>query len=81
MIVDLYDQWAYNKDIEKVVIDMNRKELYQLVDQMVNDLFHQYQAANGIESGDIDPMEVMVLDEIQNKLTDLIISVNESDGE
>jgi hypothetical protein len=56
---------------------MNKKELYQLVEQAVNDLFQKYQAAHGIESGDIDPMELMELEEIQDKLTDLIIRVNE----
>jgi hypothetical protein len=57
---------------------MDKKELYQLVEASVSDLFYQYQKANGIENGDIDPMEAFELDELQEKLTDLIIRANQN---
>ena len=56
---------------------MTKKELYQLVEMKVDELFHQYQVANGIESGDIDPHELMELEELQERLTNLIIKTNE----
>lgn len=54
---------------------MNRNELYNLIEEKINDVFLGYQKANGIESGDISPMQSLRLDELQEKLTDLIMEV------
>ncbi len=54
---------------------MDRETLYSLVEERVNDIFLEYQTANGIKSGDLSPMQSLQLDELQNTLTDLIMSV------
>ena len=55
--------------------EMDRETLYSLVEERVNDIFLEYQTANGIKSGDLSPMQSLQLDELQNTLTDLIMSV------
>ena len=57
---------------------MNREILYNLVEERINDIFLEYQKQNGIKSGDISPMQTLRLEELQNELTDLIISVGEN---
>lgn len=54
---------------------MNRETLYNLVEERINDIFFEYQAANDIKSGDITPLQTLQLEELQNKLTDLIMNV------
>lgn len=56
---------------------MNRESLCELIDIKLNEVFLAYQKANGIESGDISPEDAFSLDELQEKMTDLIISVCE----
>lgn len=57
---------------------MNRETLYNLVEESVDDIFLEYQAANDIKNGDISPMQALRLEELQNELTDLIMSVGEN---
>lgn len=54
---------------------MNRESLYDLVEERINDIFLEYQIENGIESGDISPLQALRLEELQNELTDLIMNV------
>lgn len=54
---------------------MDRETLYSLVEEKVNDIFLEYQAENDIKSGDITPLQTLQLEELQNKLTDLIMNV------
>lgn len=54
---------------------MNRETLCNLVEERINDIFLEYQAANDIKSGDITPSQALQLEELQNKLTDLIMNV------
>lgn len=54
---------------------MNRETLYNLVEEKINDIFLEYQVANDIKSGDITPLQALQLEELQNKLTDLIMNV------
>lgn len=54
---------------------MDRKELFDLIDEKINDIFLEYQKANDIASGDISPLQSLDLEEIEDKLTDLIMSV------
>lgn len=56
---------------------MNRDELYLLVAEKVNEIFLAYQVSNEITTGDIHPMDALQLDAVQEKLTDLVISVCE----
>lgn len=56
---------------------MNRAELYAIVEGKVDEMFLAYQNAHNIQHGDIYPTEALVLDDLQEKLTDLIISVNQ----
>lgn len=56
---------------------MNRKELLEFIDEKMNEVFLAYQKANGIESGDISPEDAFSLDELQEQVADLIISVCE----
>lgn len=54
---------------------MDRETLYNLVESKIDDIFLEYQNANGIKSGDISPMQSLRLDNLQNQLTDLIMEV------
>lgn len=54
---------------------MDRKELYNLIEEKNNDIFLEYQKQNGIKSGDISPMQALRLEELQNELADLIMNV------
>lgn len=56
---------------------MNREELYAIVEDKVNEAFLAYQKANGIKDGGIYPLEALQLDDLQNKLTDLIVSATQ----
>ncbi len=49
--------------------------LYDLVEERINDFFLEYQIENGIESGDISPLQALRLEELQNELTDLVMNV------
>ena len=57
---------------------MNRETLYNLIEEKINDIFLKYQTANDIKSGDITPLQAFQLEELQNKLTDLIMNVGEN---
>lgn len=54
---------------------MDREELYNLIEEEVDNIFLKYQIANKIESGDITPMQLLRLKKLQNELTDLIIEI------
>ena len=54
---------------------MTRKELLELIDSSVNDIFLKYQKFNNIESGDITPLQSLRLDNLQENLADIIIEV------
>lgn len=54
---------------------MDRKELYNLIEEKNNDIFLEYQKQNGIKSGDITPLQALQLEELQNELANLIMSV------
>lgn len=56
---------------------MNRDKLYNIVEDKINEIFSEYQIANGIKTGDISPMQLLKLHDIENQLTDLIIEVGE----
>ena len=53
---------------------MNREELYELVDNAIDNVFGKYQDAEGITSGDIAPLDSIKLDSLIDQVTDLIIS-------
>lgn len=57
---------------------MNRETLYNLIEEKINDIFLEYQTANDIKNGDITPLQAFQLEELQNKLTDLIMNVGEN---
>lgn len=59
---------------------MGRNELYSLIEEKINDIFLEYQSTSGIKSGDIAPLQLLQLEEIQNKLADLIIEVGKSES-
>ena len=54
---------------------MDRETLYDLVEEKVHDIFLEYQLQNGIDGRDITTIQESQLEEIQNKLTDLIMKV------
>ena len=54
---------------------MDRDTLYNLIEERIDDIFLEYQKANEITSGDISPTQMLDLEDLQNKLTDLIINV------
>ena len=47
---------------------MDRKELYNLIESEIDDIFLKYQIANKIKSGDITPMQSLRLEKLQNEL-------------
>ena len=60
---------------------MDRKTLYNLIEEKINDVFLEYQAANDIKSGDITPLQALQLEELQNELTNLVMNVgSENNG-
>lgn len=60
---------------------MNRETLYNLVEEKINDIFLEYQVANDIKSGDITPLQALQLEELQNKLADLIMNVGSENND
>lgn len=60
---------------------MNRETLYNLVEEKINDIFLEYQVANDIKSGDITPLQALQLEELQNKLIDLIMNVGSENND
>lgn len=59
---------------------MDRKTLYNLLEERINDIFLEYQNANGIKSGDISPLQALQLEDIQNQLANLIMKVGSYDN-
>lgn len=59
---------------------MDRKTLYNLLEERINDIFLEYQNANEIKSGDISPLQALQLENIQNQLADLIMEVRNHDN-
>lgn len=45
---------------------MDREELYNLIESEINNIFLNYQISNKIKSGDIMPMQLLRLEELQN---------------
>lgn len=70
-----FDYDLINNEPELQDGKMNRETLYNLVEERINDIFLEYQVANDIKSGDITPLQALQLEELQNKLTDLIMNV------
>lgn len=59
---------------------MDRKTLYNLLEERINDIFLEYQNANEIKSGDISPIQALQLEDIQNQLANLIMKVGSHDN-
>lgn len=53
---------------------MTREELRRVVDDKVNEMFLAYQEAMGITHGDIDLEDLLTVEELEESLTDIIIS-------
>lgn len=51
---------------------MDREQLLKLIDEKINEIFVDYQNANGITNGDIHPFDAFRLDQIEEALADLI---------
>lgn len=54
---------------------MDKKELLELIEEKIDDVFLEYQKKNDIKSGDISPEQALRLDELQNELADLVMHV------
>ena len=52
---------------------MTREELLNKIDEKVNEIFYDYQTSEGIAYGDISPTNAFALDELEEKLADLVI--------
>ena len=53
---------------------MTREELKRVVEDKVNEMFLAYQEAMGITHGDIDFDDFLTVEELEESLTDIIIS-------
>ena len=53
---------------------MSKKDLLNIIEEKVGEVYLAYQKANGITHGDMYPEEVFKLNELMNKLADLVIS-------
>ena len=53
---------------------MGKKDLLDIIEEKVNEVYLAYQKANGITHGDMYPEEVFELDYLMDKLADLVIS-------
>lgn len=71
---DFVPKFAKKEDEEP----MRREELKKSVSEAVGRLFLVYQENSGVASGDISPDDVVRLEQLESDLTDLIISVSES---
>jgi hypothetical protein len=56
---------------------MDKEQLLELIKEKVDEIFLEYQNANGIQDGDIHPYDVLRLDYIQEELADFIEHVGE----
>lgn len=54
---------------------MDKKELLELIEEKIDDVFLEYQKKNDIKSGDISPEQALRLEELQNELADLVMHV------
>ena len=61
--------------MEKLSYDELKKKVAATLDNVINDLFYDFQKENGIEYGDITPCEAFEMDYHFQKLVDEIISV------
>ena len=52
---------------------MTKKELKNLIDNKIDEIYYAYQTSEHINSGDITPDDMFKLDDIEDQLTDLII--------
>jgi hypothetical protein len=60
---------------KKEELNMDKKELLELIEEKIDDVFLEYQKKNDIKSGDISPEQALRLDELQNELADLVMHV------
>lgn len=56
---------------------MDKQQLLELITEKVDEIFLEYQNANGITNGDIHPYDVLRLDYIMEELADHIEKVGE----
>ena len=61
--------------MEKLSYDELKKKVTETLDNVINDLFYEFQKENGIEYGDITPYEAFAMDDYFQKLVDEIVSV------
>lgn len=54
---------------------MKKQEITALLDLKINEVFAELQAREGITEGDIDPMDVVALDDLTEKTAELILNV------
>ena len=69
------DGYSHIMRICDAIREQQKETLHNLVEEKINDIFLEYQAANDIKSRDISPVQALRLDELQNALTDLIMNV------
>lgn len=56
---------------------MDKQTLLELITEKVDEIFLEYQNANGITNGDIHPYDALRLDYIMEELADHIVRVGE----
>lgn len=54
---------------------MNKKQLSELINEKINEIFLEYQQANNIPNGDISPHDALILRQIKISLADLVMDV------
>jgi hypothetical protein len=59
------------------VNELNKKEVIALLDAKINEVFAAIQKHEGITEGDVEPMDVVELDELTAKAADLIIRITQ----
>ena len=62
--------WDY-----EILTVMSIEELQELIDEKVNEIFHEYQDSMTEQSGDITPLDTLTLDTIKKSLAGLIVKV------
>ena len=56
---------------------MDKAQLLELIEEKFDEIFLEYQNANGIQNGDIHPYDALRLDYIKEELADHIERVGE----
>ena len=57
---------------------MTKREVMEMIDEKLNEVFAEIQKREGITDGDVEPMDVVAFDELTAQAADLILKITKS---